>query len=95
MTKSELIKAISSTTSINGPAVEEVLEALAIEVRMALGRGEDVTVPGLLKIGVKARPARIARNPATGATVNVPGKNVPVVKPLKSLRDDVAAIPAP
>ena len=95
MTKSELIKAISSATSINGPAVEEVLEALAVEVYAALGRGEDVTVPGLVKFGVKARPARIARNPATGAAVNVPGKTVPVVKPVKSLCDLVAAIPAP
>lgn len=39
-----------------------------------LKRGEDVHIPGVGKLKLVDKKARTARNPQTGATVNVPAR---------------------
>lgn len=41
-----------------------------------LAAGEEVNITGIGKLKVTRTKARTARNPQTGATVNVPAKNV-------------------
>ncbi|MGD9918579.1 MAG: HU family DNA-binding protein [Paenirhodobacter sp.] len=70
--------------------IEVALNGLAGAVSKALAEGDDVTIPGIVKISTKRREAHIGRNPATGAAVNVPAKTVVLAKPVKALSDQIA-----
>lgn len=90
MTKADLLKAISADTGETAATVDAVLTSLANVTSKALGEGEDVTIPGLLKLDTKERAARKGRNPKTGEEINIAAKTVVSVKVLKGLADHVA-----
>jgi DNA-binding protein HU-beta len=46
-----------------------------------------VNLSGFAKFERKSRPARLARNPQTGATVKVPAKKVAKITALKGFKD--------
>jgi len=52
-------------------------------------RGDEVSIAGFGTFVAKQRKARQARNPKTGATVNVPAMKVPKFKAGKGLKDAV------
>ena len=54
---------------------------------MQKGEGAEVTLPGIGKISVKQSPARIGRNPATGAEISIPAKNKPHFSAAKALKE--------
>jgi DNA-binding protein HU-beta len=47
------------------------------------------TLPGLGKLVLVQRKARIGRNPATGATINIPAKKVLKFRVAKAAKDAV------
>jgi nucleoid DNA-binding protein len=95
-TKTEIMAAISQATEANKKVVQAVLEALAGEIKKALGpRGAGVfTIPGLVKIERKKVPAKPARkgvpNPfKPGELMDVPAKAASTkvkVRALKNLK---------
>lgn len=64
-------------------AFHEIAEYL----RICLEEGEDVDIPGLGKFSAVDRAARTARNPRTGAAVDVPASRAVKFRPAKALRD--------
>lgn len=90
MTKADLLKAISADTGETAATIDAVLTSLANVTSKALGEGEDVTIPGLLKLDTKERAARKGRNPKTGEEIDIAAKTVVSVKVLKGLADHVA-----
>lgn len=90
MTKDDLIKAIAAKTKRPQAEIGLVLDGLRAAVSEALQQGEAVTIPDLVKLTPKQRAARTARNPATGATVEVPAKAVVTTKPVAALAKAVA-----
>nr|WP_282568296.1 HU family DNA-binding protein [Bosea sp. UNC402CLCol] len=90
MTKSELIQAIADDTGKTKTDVATVLASLGRAVGGALQSGGDLTVPGIGKLSTAKRAARSARNPATGAMIDVPAKTVVKFKAVKDLADAVA-----
>lgn len=54
--------------------VEVVLDALAEACAARLAAGDDVTIPGVGRLKVKARAARMVRNPRTGKLMPIPPK---------------------
>ncbi len=90
MTKADLLKAISADTGETAATVDAVLTSLANVTSKALGEGEDVTSPGLIKLDTKERAARKGRNPKTGEEIDIAAKTVVSVKVLKGLADHVA-----
>ena len=88
MTKSELIDAIAARqTHLGFMDVELSVKSVLDQLSDALERGERVEIRGFGSFSVNFRPARVGRNPKTGATVSLPGKSVPHFKPGKELRD--------
>ena len=80
MNKSELIKAAAAKAEVSNALAAKVLDA-AIEATIeAVKKGEGVQIIGLATIGVKNQAARTAKNPRTGAVVNVPAKKVVKIK---------------
>lgn len=94
-TKSEIFSQISSQTSLTKKQIAGVFDALAGMIKKNVGkRGPGVfTVPGLMKITVRTRPATAARkgiNPFTGEPTTFkakPARRVVKVTALKGLKE--------
>jgi nucleoid DNA-binding protein len=93
--KSEVMASISAATDLSKKEVSNVIDALAAEIKKAMGnRGSGVfTIPGLVKITKKKMPARPAqknvRNPFTGEMQDRPARpayNKITVRALKNLK---------
>ena len=96
-TKSEVTGAIADETGLTKKEVATVFEALSGIIKKDIGRRGpgQFTVPGLMKIRVKRKPATKARrgvNPFTGEEMMFkakPARNVVKVTALKALKDMV------
>ncbi len=98
MTKSTIMKEIAENTKLTKKQVSSVFDELAIVVERHIkkrGPGQ-FTLPGLLKIELKNKPATRARkgiNPFTGEQIMFkakPARKIVKVRPLKKLKDMVA-----
>jgi len=61
-------------------------------VKLALANGDSIEIRGFGTFKVRKRKTRIARNPRTGDSVEVPSRSVPVFKPSKHLRARVTRL---
>ena len=80
MNKRDLIDAISGRLGGKKPATEAV-NAVLETIQSAVAAGDKVAITGFGVFEKSERPARAARNPATGATVLVPKSSVPKFRP--------------
>ena len=88
MTKSELIARLAEQyPHLYQRDVERIVSTIFDEIGTALSRGDRVELRGFGAFSIKARDARIGRNPRTGESVNVAQKFVPFFKAGKDLRD--------
>ena len=76
MNKRDLIDAISGRLGDKKSATEAV-NAVLETIQSAVANGDKVAITGFGVFEKSERPARTARNPATGATVQVPKSSVP------------------
>lgn len=90
MTKAELIKALSTKTGMGVAQTENILARLAdITAESILDKGEAL-IPGVGKLELKFRNARIGRNPKTGEEHEIPARRAVKFKAAKALKDAVA-----
>jgi DNA-binding protein HU-beta len=76
MNKRDLIDAISNRLGDKNSATEAV-NAVLEAIQSAVAAGDKVAITGFGVFEKSERPARTARNPATGATIQVPKSSVP------------------
>jgi DNA-binding protein HU-beta len=76
MNKRDLIDAISSRMGDKKTATEAV-NAVLDTIQTAVAKGDKVAITGFGVFEKAVRPARTARNPATGASIKVPKSSVP------------------
>jgi DNA-binding protein HU-beta len=99
--RSQLLNAYAeSLTDASGDTVsrrqaDEALTALTDLITATVAGGEDVAISGFAKFRRIDRPARMARNPATGEMVHVKAKRVARITPLKAFKDAVLSGKAP
>lgn len=90
MTKSDLIDIIARKQShLAYKDVELSIKTLLEQMSQALAGGERIEIRGFGSFSLHFRPPRTGRNPKTGDSVSLPGKNVPHFKPGKELRERV------
>ena len=97
MTKSAIINEISENTELSKKQVSSVIDELAILIERHIKKRSpgQFTLPGLMKIEVKKKPATKARkgiNPFTGEETVFkakPARNVVKIKPLKKVKEMV------
>ncbi len=94
MTKAALVKQVSDAI---GPGITRKDCALVVDgflnaIKLALHNGENVEIRGFATFKVRDRKGRVARNPRTGETVLVPPRQVPVIKPSRLLRAQIAQL---
>jgi integration host factor subunit beta len=88
MIKSELVQKIAEQNpQLYQRDVENIVNAILDEIVAALARGDRVELRGFGAFSVKARQARVGRNPRTGEHVSVEDKVVPFFKTGKEMRE--------
>ncbi len=90
MNKQALAELVQKKLGGTKVQAEEVVDALFDGIIETLKKGDEVSVAGFGIFSVKARAARMARNPKTGEQVKVVAKKVPKFRPAKALKDMVA-----
>ena len=76
MNKRDLIDAISNRMGDKKTATE-ALNAVLDTIQATVAKGDKVAITGFGVFEKQVRPARTARNPATGAAIKVPKSSVP------------------
>lgn len=92
-TKSEIIDGLAiSQRHLAHHDVELGVKEILEHIGSALALGQRIEIRGFGSFSLHFRPPRQGRNPKTGQSVALPGKNVPYFKPGKELRDRVNAM---
>ena len=90
MNKTDLIAAVSVSAGLSKKDTERVMNAAIDAITASLAKGEKVQLSGFGTFEVKAREARVGRNPHTKESIEIPATNVPVFKASKALKDTVS-----
>ena len=90
MNKTELIAAVAEKTGLTKKDAERVVSATFETITATLEKGEKVQVFGFGNFEVKAREARVGRNPRTKETIEIPASKLPTFKASKALKDAIA-----
>jgi DNA-binding protein HU-beta len=91
ITKSQLASELAQKTGITKKSADDVLNELAT---IAYREAENsFTIPGIGKLVVVNRKARMGRNPATGETIHIPAKRALKFRIAKSCSDVVLKKP--
>jgi DNA-binding protein HU-beta len=96
--KAELIDSIAARLGDNKKAASEAVEAVIDTITRTVAKGEKVAITGFGIFEKVERAARIARNPATGASVKVKKTSVPKFRPgtqLKAVVSGATKLAAP
>jgi len=87
MTKVQIVAGIAEKAGITKKQAVEAIDALS---GMAYKNAKNgFTVPGLGKLVLVNRKARMGRNPATGAEIKIPAKRVVKFRVAKACKDAI------
>jgi DNA-binding protein HU-beta len=96
MKKRDLIQAVSDHTGIDKKTATTAVEGTIDVILANVAKGEIVNLSGFAKFAKIKRPARMGRNPATGATIKIAAKTVAKITALKGFKDIALGVsPAP
>ena len=90
MNKAELINAAADKAGLSKKDTEAAVDAAIKAITEALAAGDKVQLVGFGSFEIRARAARIGRNPKTKEEIKIPASMVPAFKPGKALKDAVA-----
>ena len=91
MTKTALFTHFAERFGIKRTAAREFFDELQQVSEQELLRCGEFMLPGIAKLVVQQRERRMGRNPATGATVEIPAKQVVKARIAKQLKDVIEA----
>ena len=90
LTKSQIASEIAEKSSITKKQAVEILEQIAA---LAYKHAKNsFTIPGLGKLVLVDRKARIGRNPATGETIKIKAKKVVKFRVAKAAKDAILGV---
>jgi DNA-binding protein HU-beta len=87
MTKSQIADALAEKTGVTKKVATQFMEEYANLAYKEAKKG--ITLPGLGKLVLVQRKARMGRNPATGATIKIPAKKVVKFRVAKACKDAI------
>ena len=93
LTQSQLIEQLAAVDeSITKVQVKTLLDSLTALAYKEAKNG--FTIPGLGKVVLVNRKARLGRNPATGATIKIPAKTVLRFRVAKAAKEAIGGVAA-
>ena len=92
-TKKDLIKEVASRTGLDIQTVKENIQEMFDVMCEGLGRDGNIEIRNFGIFRVKPIPTRVARNPKTGETIQVPAKNLIHFKPGQLMKQRINKVP--
>ena len=89
MGKSELFAHFAERFEVKRAVAREFFDELNTLAEKELKRSGQFTIPGMVKLVVQKRKARMGRNPATGEPIKIPAKTVVKARIAKQMKDAV------
>lgn len=90
LSKSQLIATIADKASLSKKQVGEILDHLA---SLSYKHAKDTfTLPGIGKLVLKDRAARMGRNPKTGEAIQIKAKRVVKFRVAKAAKDAILGV---
>lgn len=89
MTKSQILEALAGATNMSKKDVNNFFAELANLGYKETKKNGEFVLPGFGKMVKVHRKARQGRNPATGATINIPAKTVVKFRLAKAAKEAV------
>jgi DNA-binding protein HU-beta len=89
MRKVEIVARIADETDLTQVRAEKVVNAILQEIKDALQRGEPVILRRFGSFQVRAKRARMGRNPKTGEEAGIPARRVVRFKSGEHFRESV------
>ena len=89
MGKSELFSHFAERFDVKRTQARDFFDELAVLCEKELKRSGEFVLPGMVKLVVQKRKARMGRNPATGEPIKIPAKTVVKARVVKQLKDAV------
>lgn len=89
MGKSELFSHFADHFEVKRAQAREFFDELQRLSEKELKRCGEFVLPGMVKLVVQKRKARMGRNPATGETIKIAAKTVVKARIAKQLKDSV------
>lgn len=89
MKKIELVEAVATNVGLTKADATRAIDATFDAITEALKKGDKLTLIGFGTFGVSRREGRTGRNPQTGATVEIPARNVVSFKAGTQLKKSV------
>jgi DNA-binding protein HU-beta len=89
ISKSQLASEIAAKSGLTKKAGAEMLDHLASLVYKHAKAKNAFTLPGIGKLVLHNREARLGRNPATGATIQIPARKVVKFRVAKAFTDAI------
>ncbi len=90
LTKSQITAKVAEQFSLTKKTAAEVLDYIA---KLACEQAKNsFTLPGLGKLVLVNRKARIGRNPSTGAQIKIPAKKVVKFRVAKAAKDAILGV---
>jgi DNA-binding protein HU-beta len=87
LTKSQIAAELATKSGLTKAAATDILEFIA---QLAYKNAKNTfTLPGLGKLVLVNRKARVGRNPATGATIQIAAKRVVKFRVAKAAKDAI------
>lgn len=92
LNKPDFIALMAERCDITKKDATEEYENVFGVLAEVLSEGNEVAIPDLGRFKIADRPARTARNPRTGETVDVPAKKAMKLQLTKSIKEAVAQL---
>ncbi len=89
MGKTALFAHFADEFELPRTTVRKIFDELQTLSEKELKKSGEFTLPGMVKLVVQKRKARMGRNPATGEAIKIPAKTVVKARIAKPLKDSV------
>ena len=89
MTKAQIMQTLSEKAAVSKKEVIMVMEAMTDLAYTEVKKSGEFVVPGIGKLVKVHRKARLGRNPATGAEIQIPAKTVVKFRVAKAAKEAV------
>jgi len=90
MTKTQIVAHLAEKVGTTKKQAGMILVEISELAAKAIKKGDKFALPGFVTVKVRARKARMGRNPQTGAAIKIPAKKVVKALPAKALKDIIA-----
>ena len=89
ITKSQIIAYFAKKLELSKKAASSIIDEMATLAITETKKAGSFTLPGIGKLVLSKRKARVGRNPATGESINIPAKTVVKMRIAKACKEAI------